>query len=106
MNRARIAQKKMKSGTDGTKTIAQVNWEIVHLQKKARMIEAMIAVSNLRLTAISIRSYLYQNPPVLKGSDGEAPKVPDIEKEGSALSEATKIYLEKTAERDNIKRKE
>lgn len=106
VNRARIAQKKMKTGKDGTRTVAQVNWEIVHLQKKARMIQTMIDVSKMRLAAMSIRSYFYQNPPELKGSDGNAPSVPKGDKEDAALTAATKEYLAKATVRDNMKRKE
>lgn len=47
----------MRTGKDGTRTVAQVNWEIVNLVKKQRMIEALIAVSNSMRLVEAIRSY-------------------------------------------------
>lgn len=48
----------MRTGKDGTRTVAQVTWEITNLVKKKRMIEALRDVSNSMRLVEAIRSHI------------------------------------------------
>lgn len=47
MDRAWIAKQKMLSKTDGTRTASQITFEIMRLERKNRMIKALMNVREL-----------------------------------------------------------